>query len=78
MTDAQSCWFPIVDLIAYCSGQLFSCVIFAIKADKIAFWVNQVHDDRVINQVVLCVICFGEIYPICFGRILDLQQAHIV
>ena len=65
---------PTVKLTSDCCCQLFSCVVFAIKTDKIAFWVNQIHDDGVINQVVFCVICFGEIYPISFCCVLDLQE----
>lgn len=67
---------PIVNLIPNCSCQLFSCIVLAIKADKIAFWVNQVHDDGVINQVIFCIICFGEIHPVSFGCIPDLQEAQ--
>lgn len=59
--------------------QLFRCIVLPIEGDKFALWVDQVHDDRMINEIVLVIIisCSGVVNSVLPCSLLDLSTARV-
>ena len=58
--------------------QCLRCEILAIECYKITLGIYEIHDDRMIYQVVLwAVICLGVIHPVCPCSILNLHMQYI-
>ena len=59
--------------------QLLRCIVFPIKGDKLALWVDQVHDDRMIDEIVLVIIIprSGVVNSVLPCSLLDLSTARV-